>query len=196
MGRTYKTARGFTLIELMITIAVIGVLAAIAIPAYNSYLYRSYMTEAHAAIGAIKAAQEDYFRQFDCYVTAPRYPTEAAITAANGRPVAWDPAPVNTAWTKPPMNVRPDRAVRFGYEVFASNAYAAAGCGATVDRATIGDIGCVTNANIVANLVPAAIFPTNWYIIAAYSDLDGDGTEMTIVSTIDDSNLITCNELE
>ncbi len=189
--------KGFTLIEIMITVLILGVLAAIAIPSYQSYVYRSYLNEANAGIAAIKTGQESYFQQFDCYVAADRHPTEAAITAAQGLKVDWDPVPANTAWGQAPMNIRPDRQVRFGYQVFASNAYdAATGCGAVIDRTTIGDIDCVANANLVANIIPSTIFPTHWYVVAAYSDFDGDGTEMTMVSAIDDSTVLTCNDLE
>ena len=53
--------KGFTLIELMIVVAIIGILAAIAIPAYQDYTIRSQVTECLNLAGAVKAAvAEDY----------------------------------------------------------------------------------------------------------------------------------------
>jgi type IV pilus assembly protein PilA len=55
-----KTAQqGFTLIELMIVVAIIGILAAIAIPAYQDYTARSQVTEAINLMGGLKATVAD-----------------------------------------------------------------------------------------------------------------------------------------
>ena len=52
--------KGFTLIELMIVVAVIGVLATIAYPSYTEYVIRSKRADAKAALLAVQMAQEKY----------------------------------------------------------------------------------------------------------------------------------------
>jgi len=52
--------KGFTLIELMIVVAIIGILAAIALPAYQDYTIRSKLSEVPVALGAAKLAIEEY----------------------------------------------------------------------------------------------------------------------------------------
>ena len=51
---------GFTLIELMIVVAIIGILAAVAIPAYQDYTRRAYISEALVAAAAAKTAVQEY----------------------------------------------------------------------------------------------------------------------------------------
>jgi len=55
--------KGFTLIELMIVVAIIGILAAIAIPAYQDYTIRAQVTEGLSLAGGIQVAVADFYSQ-------------------------------------------------------------------------------------------------------------------------------------
>lgn len=62
-----NTNRGFTLIELMIVIAILGIISAIAIPAYTGYIKTAKLTEAHNNIAALRLAEEEYFIENNAY---------------------------------------------------------------------------------------------------------------------------------
>jgi type IV pilus assembly protein PilA len=62
MHRNRPAPRGFTLIELMMVIAIIGVLAAIALPAYQDYIVRAKVTEGLSLAGSARMAVEDNAR--------------------------------------------------------------------------------------------------------------------------------------
>jgi type IV pilus assembly protein PilA len=71
--------KGFTLIELMIVIAIIGILAAIAIPAYQNYTIRSQVTEGLSLAAGWKTAISEYYAQNGSF---PAASTTAAAGAA------------------------------------------------------------------------------------------------------------------
>ena len=74
-----QVQKGFTLIELMIVVAIIGILAAIAIPAYQDYTIRAQASEGLTMASAAKAAVSEYY-------------ADKADWPANAAALGWDPA--------------------------------------------------------------------------------------------------------
>lgn len=72
--------KGFTLIELMIVIAIVGILAAVALPAYQDYTARAQMSEALTLAEGQKAAVVEYYSDNG---TFPANNTSAGIAASN-----------------------------------------------------------------------------------------------------------------
>jgi len=62
-----RAMKGFTLIELMIVVAIIGILAAIAIPAYQDYTIRSKVTELINAAGVCKTSVAEYYQSLGAF---------------------------------------------------------------------------------------------------------------------------------
>jgi prepilin-type N-terminal cleavage/methylation domain-containing protein len=81
-----RRREGFTLIELMITVAIIGILAAIAVPAFNSYQNRSKRSEAVTNVAAIAKAEIAFFGANGVFVGAD--PLPGPPLGANKR--TWD----------------------------------------------------------------------------------------------------------
>jgi type IV pilus assembly protein PilE len=61
--------RGFTLIELMITVAVVAILSAIAVPAYTTYIQRGKITEAISGLSSLTVQMEQAFQDSRSYPT-------------------------------------------------------------------------------------------------------------------------------
>jgi type IV pilus assembly protein PilA len=68
MRKLLKRQGGFTLIELMIVVAIIGILAAIAIPNFLRFQLRSKTSEARTNLAGIRTAEESYFAEYGQYV--------------------------------------------------------------------------------------------------------------------------------
>ena len=78
-----RKQQGFTLIEIMIVVAIIGILAAIAIPSYADYVTRGRVIEATGGLGDARNKIEQYFQDNRTYptgcVVAPAAPTATQI---------------------------------------------------------------------------------------------------------------------
>ena len=78
-----KAQQGFTLIEVMIVVAIIGILAAIAYPSYDEYVKRGNRTEGQAFLSDVAARQERYFSQNNAYITAVADIAKLGLSSAN-----------------------------------------------------------------------------------------------------------------
>jgi len=76
-----KSRKGFTLIELMIVVAIIGILAAIAIPNFIRFQLKAKTSEGKVNVAAIRTAEEAYFSEFGTYVEGTVSPSTNGGTA-------------------------------------------------------------------------------------------------------------------
>ena len=75
---------GFTLIELMIAVAIVGILAAIAYPSYRSYVIRGQLVNATNGLSAVSANMERYFQDNRTYLAANGFTPPCATAATYG----------------------------------------------------------------------------------------------------------------
>ena len=68
---TIQNKKGFTLIELMVVVAIIGILTAIAVPNFMNYQCKAKQSEAKGLLWGLRQTQEAYFAEYDTYTTNP-----------------------------------------------------------------------------------------------------------------------------
>ncbi len=136
---------GFTLLELMIVVAIIGILAALAIPAFSGYVQRARAAEGVQILGDIRQHQEAYLAEFGQYVNAPTFNPTTLPTG--GQLTAFDETDPN--WSQ--LGFAPDRAVRFQYRVQAGA------------------------PGMASTFFPGLTTNTFWFVAQAQCDLDADG---------------------
>ncbi len=108
MRKVFQKQEGFTLIELMIVVAIIGILAAIAIPNFIQYQLKSRQSEAKTNLGAIKTSEVAWQGERGCYLAVARTP------ALNVPAAGTKAAPTNWFGT-PPAPIVPTPAVATGW---------------------------------------------------------------------------------
>lgn len=160
-NKLHKNNKGFTLVELMIVVAIIGILAAIAIPNFISYQLKSKTTEAKTNIGAIKTSEIAYAAETDEYLTASSTPaTDATSVKEPWVPIAGEGFDA--------LGYAPAGNVYYRYAVDTAAGYA-------WDEASLVADGPA--AASASNIPGGGIVPTNAadIVINTKSDLDGDG---------------------
>jgi prepilin-type N-terminal cleavage/methylation domain-containing protein len=182
-----RSARAFTLIEVMIAVVMVGVLALVAGVGYRKWVLNSHMGEAQDMVGNIRAAEETFRAENSGYLavsndltTNSLYPStspKGSFVTAWGLPCATC-ASANS-WLA--LNVAPSSPVLFGYAVIADNTGVAS-------PPTISVNGSQTSL--------AGMAGQPWYIAEAICDLDNDSTtpSTTVYGISANNHLILSNE--
>lgn len=121
-----KRQAGFTLIEVMITVAIVAILAAVALPAYNEYVMRGKIPDATSALAVKRAQIEQFFLDNRSYLDAANNPPPACTAGTGSANFDFDCTGV-TATTYTLRAVGKGPMTGFTFTVNQANAKASAG---------------------------------------------------------------------
>lgn len=134
MKKLHTRRGGFTLIELMIVVAIIGILAAIAIPNFLRFQLKAKSSEGKTNLAAIRTAEESYFAEYGIYISAMPSPPTDSMTPYNQKTVFSD-AIANSGFDI--IGWSPEGRVYFNYSAEINAGVAdefTAGAGADIDN--------------------------------------------------------------
>lgn len=163
--------------ELLIVVAVIGILSAVGVVAYQRYVNRSRQSEVFAMIASIRSAQEAYRAEASRYLSTGSSETDYyPVLGSSGRePVRkqWNPTDHGkAAWESLAVSA-PSKGLYCGYVVVAGSAGSLAGAGAR-------------GITLFNNTVPSR----PWYYIRAECDFDGSSSVNTTFETTFDNEVV------
>ena len=151
MKAPMNKASGFTLIELMIVVAIIGILAAIAIPNFMTFRLKAKTSEAKSNLGSIRTCEEAYKAEQDVYLVCDRYPSAAATGVSD----PW----VTGATGFSAIGFAPSGRVYYDYEVtpitatnFTANAHG------DLDDDDVDALYTITNSTDIANSTGGSVY--------------------------------------
>ena len=142
--------KGFTLIELMIVVAIIGILAAIAIPNFLNYQLKSKTAEAKTNIGAIRTSQDSFKAENGAYHTC----TASPAAGGTNTKTTWLAAGVAGTSSFDDIGFEPSGSVYYQYEVAVdavNGVDMVIGAIADLDgNGTAGEFGLATDDTVIA----------------------------------------------
>jgi type IV pilus assembly protein PilA len=113
MLKKIRSRKGFTLVELMIVVAIIGILAAIAIPNFLNFRMKAKTSEAKSNLGAIRSTEVAYYAEYSGYIVNQAWtPDHTSGVASVDAKKQWD-----TSTRFSIIGFSPEGAVYFDYQL-------------------------------------------------------------------------------